>query len=90
MSLKSNLNQIIRDLKGEILTLKELEDYCHKAQYKLSNAERRLRPSESPDVERITKNGAIIGYRLRTTEPEVKIPDWFFLPTIKPEKQKLF
>ena len=63
MSLKSNLQQIIKDRKGGVYTLNELEDYCHKANYKLSNAERRLRHSESPDIERVYKNGAIIGYK---------------------------
>lgn len=33
--------------------------------YKMSNAERRLRNSESPNIERIFKNGAIIGYKYK-------------------------
>lgn len=63
MSLISNLHQIIKDKNGGIFTQNELEDYCKTAQYKLSNAERRLRPSESPNIERVMKNGAIVGYR---------------------------
>ncbi len=82
MSLKSNLNQIIKDRKGEIFTLNELEAYCHNAHYKLSNAERRLRASESPNIERLMKNGAIIGYRYLEASPEVK--DWF-----KPSKEPM-
>ncbi len=41
MSLKNNLQQLI--LERGMVTLKEIEDYCHKVRYKLSNAERRLR-----------------------------------------------
>lgn len=63
MSLKSNLNQIIRDMNGEIFTITALEAYCKKAGYKLSNAERRLRPSESLDIIRVMKKGYIIGYK---------------------------
>lgn len=62
MSLKKNLNQIIKDRNGELFTITELEAYCKKAGYKLSNAERRLRPSESPEIERVFKKGYIIGY----------------------------
>jgi len=65
MSLKSNLNQIIKDRNGGIFTLAELEDYCHKYPAKISQAERRLRPSDSPSVESVwnEKRTAIIGYR---------------------------
>ncbi len=65
MSLKSQLNQIIRE-RGSI-SIQEIEDFCHKAGYKLSNAERRLRKSESPDVEPLwnKKHTAIIGYQKR-------------------------
>jgi hypothetical protein len=72
MSLKSNLQQIIKDRKGGIYTLNELEDYCHKANYKLSNAERRLRRSESPDIERVYKNGAIIGYKYEEHDKQTR------------------
>lgn len=75
MSLRANLNQIIKDRKGGIFTLKELEDYCHKYPAKLSQAERRLRPSESPCIERLMKNHAIIGYRY--LEPGPEVIDWF-------------
>jgi len=68
MSLKSELNQIIKDRNGGVVTLKEIEDYCHKASYKLSNAERRLRPSESPNIAPVwnKKHTAIIGYKYLT------------------------
>ncbi len=67
MSLKSSLNQIIKDRRGEIYTLKELEEYCHKARYKLSNAERRLREmrGEFQPVYN-EKKTAIIGYKYET------------------------
>ena len=63
MSLKTTLNQIIRERNGGTVSINEIEAFCHKANYKLSNAERRLRPSESPGIERVIKNGAIVGYR---------------------------
>lgn len=75
MSLKSSLNQIIKDRNGGIVSLAEIEAYCHQAHYKLSNAERRLRPSESPNIERLVKNGAIIGYRYLAPGPDPV--DWF-------------
>lgn len=72
MSLKSTLNQIIKE-RGSI-TLAELEELCHKLKYKLSNAERRLRPSDSPDIEPIynEKRTAIIGYRFNRSDRENK------------------
>lgn len=71
MSLKTNLQQIIKDRNGEIFTLTELEAYCHKYPAKLSNAERRLRSSESPNIEKVFKNNAIVGYRYITGSGEV-------------------
>ena len=67
MSLKSSLQQIIKDRNGEVFTLKELEDYCHKAGFKISNAERRLR--ESPEVEPVynQKHTAIVAYKAIST-----------------------
>lgn len=66
MGLKSNLNKIIEE-RGEI-SLNELEEYCHKAHYKLSYAERELRPSASPNIEGVWKNGAIIGYKAKQSQ----------------------
>jgi len=65
MSLKSILTQLIKDRNGGVYTLEELEDYCHKYPAKISQAERRLRPSESPNIESVwnKKHTAIIGYR---------------------------
>lgn len=63
MSLKLNLHNLIKT-QGYI-SLDQLEDYCHKAHYKLATAERQLRPSQSPQVEGVwnTKRTAIIGYK---------------------------
>mgnify|MGYP001593254149 CR=1 FL=1 len=71
MSLKSSLHQIIKDRRGEIYTLKELEEYCHKAGYKLSNAERRLREMRS-EFQRVynKKHTAIIGYKYETSSSQ--------------------
>lgn len=71
MSLKSNLNQIIKDRNGGIYSINELEAYCKKVPCKLASAERKLRPSESPNLERVMKKGYIIGYKYK------EIPEWF-------------
>lgn len=63
MSLKNNLQQIIKDRNGGIVSIDEIADYCKKAGFKLSNAERRLRPSDSPGIQRVFKKGYIIGYK---------------------------
>lgn len=65
MSLKSQLTQLIKSRSGTMVSINEIYLLCQTESYKLSNAERRLRPSESPNVERVFKNGAIIGYRWR-------------------------
>ena len=61
MSLKQRLNEAIK-INGS-MTFDEIKKYTEELGYKLSNAERRLRPSESPNIERIEKNGAIVAYR---------------------------
>lgn len=63
MSLKAKLNQIIEEANGAVVTIDQIEQICKENHYKMSNAERRLRASESPNIERVFKNGAIIGYR---------------------------
>ena len=65
MSLKVKLNQIIKERSGEVFSLRELEDFCHKAGYKTATAERRLRPSESPLIQPVwnERRTAIIGYK---------------------------
>lgn len=73
MSLKSNLNNLIKE-KGYI-TYQEMIEYCVENGYKTSNAERRLRHSESPNVKAIMgkkKSGgyAIIGYQWLSDEIE--------------------
>lgn len=78
MSLRSTLNQIIRDQHGEIVPINEIYAYCDKNHFKRSNAERRLRASESPNIERVMKHGAIIGYRYLEPGPDVK--EWFKPP----------
>lgn len=62
-SLKQILNETIQ-LKGFISTY-ELDYLCKQHHYKLSNAERRLRDSESPDIEKVRKDGVIIGYKVK-------------------------
>lgn len=61
-SLRTKLHNLIKSRNGQIVTLNEIEFLCKKENYKISNAERRLRPSESPNVAPYMKDGAIIGY----------------------------
>jgi len=62
VGLKQKLNEIIKS-RGEI-TVAEMEQICRDLGYKVSNGERRLRKSESPNVISIpNKKGATIAYR---------------------------
>lgn len=61
MSLKSELQKLIRE-RG-YMSIDDIEAYCKRNNYKLSNAERRLRSSESPMIEAVRKDNYIIGYR---------------------------
>lgn len=72
MSLKSQLNQIIKDRNGGVVSLKEIYDFCDKAHYKHTNAERRLRRSDSPDITPVynEKHTAIIGYKYEKNSSE--------------------
>jgi hypothetical protein len=98
MSLHQKLNDWIEQ-EGHI-TLQQLEDYCHQNQYKLSNAERRLRPSESPCVQGFDKFGkpgklgnpkAVIEYRWMCTKKEKQRPTWDeLLEKIEEQKQEQY
>ena len=61
--LKQRLNDFIKSYKGEVVPHDTIKQLCKTWGYRESNAERRLRMSESPNIERLMKNGAIIGYR---------------------------
>lgn len=60
-SLIYRLNRLIA--KRQYIWIDELALICREWRYKTSTAERRLRPSESPDIEPIMHHGAIIGYK---------------------------
>ncbi len=60
MSLKTKLHTLLKN--NGYISLQELENFCHQEHYKLATAERILRPSESPLIQRVMKSGAIIGY----------------------------
>lgn len=62
MSLKKDLKDMI--LERGAVTLKDIEDYCHRVHYKLSNAERRLRELRG-QIEPVynDRKTAIIGYK---------------------------
>lgn len=62
MSLKSLLNDEIQ--RRGYLSLNEVHAIATREGKKVSNAERRLRASESPDVKSVTnEKGFIIGYK---------------------------
>ena len=63
MGLKKDLHAILKALNGDILTCDQLEVICKRKGRKLSNGERRLRPSDSPEVDTIrNEKKYIIGY----------------------------
>jgi len=62
MSLRVKLNDWIKSENGKMVSFSAIEHQTRLWGYKVSNAERCLRPSSSPDLERVFKNGAIIGY----------------------------
>ena len=68
MSLKEKLNNYIRDQNGSFVSHDMIKQLCQQFGYRESNAERRLRASESPNIERVYKNGAIIGYKWKQSE----------------------
>ena len=63
MSLKQRLHTLLKANKGQPVSLNTLEGIVKGWHYKLATAERKLRPSESPDVEGVMINRAIIAYR---------------------------
>jgi hypothetical protein len=73
MSLKSTLHEEIR--KTGYMPIERVYDICAELHYKTSNAERRLRQSESPMIAPVmSENGKYIkGYK------------WLGLPEIKKE-----
>lgn len=74
MSLRQKLNNYIAN-HGQVSyqVLKQmLENGDFGRRYKLSNLERRLRPSESPEVEAVVENGAITAYRWKSTPVKFK------------------
>ena len=62
MSLRENLNNLIKQRFPDSVHINEIEAYCKLNHFKMSNAERRLRKSESPNISRIENKGAIVGY----------------------------
>jgi len=71
------------------MSIDEVEVYCKANKYKLSNAERRLRPSESPMIAAVEEKGYIVGYR--TKRPVITLPPAFKVaPLAKPEINQPF
>lgn len=67
-SLRVKLNNLIKNAGGKMIGIEEINKLCDEWGYKHSNAERRLRASESPQVEAVmgpkkTGGEAIIGYK---------------------------
>jgi len=75
IGLQKLLYSLIKSKNGEIFYHRELEQVCDKYHYRRSNAERRLRPSESGEkVETIfNEKGFIRGYKwIGEEKPEPK------------------
>ena len=65
ISLRQKLNEYIR-IKGTVSYFEikdKVENGYFGRRYKISNAERRLRESESPDIEAIIQGGHIVSYK---------------------------
>ena len=82
-SLKKTLYLHIQSRYPKSLTIQEVHIIARSLNKKESNAERRLRPSESPCVETIrNEKGHITGYRwkpkefFRPNEKEIKTLEW--------------
>jgi len=77
LSLKSTLNQIIKERKE--ITYDELVVLAKQLGCKLETATRKLRPSESPDIKPVwSKKGAIVAYTYSPnapTSPNLPITD---------------
>lgn len=69
-SLKVRLNIYIKNQDGQTVSLDRITELCRLWGYKSSNAERRLRHSDSPNIESVwnEKKTAIIGYRYKMTQ----------------------
>ena len=80
-SLKSFLTKIIWETG--YISFDTMEELCKQNGYRSSNGARRLRFSESPTIETVMKNGAIIGYKPKRTV--VTLPPAFLPKTKKPE-----
>lgn len=65
VGLRERLNEWIKAEGGKMVPFGAIEHQTRLWGYKVSNAERCLRPSSSPNLERVFKNGAIIGYRYK-------------------------
>ena len=82
LSLHQKLNDLIK-FRGEIL-YSEIKQKCESGYfgkyYKISNLERRLRKSESPDIEPIIERGFIKSYKwigepIRYKQVKVLLPN---------------
>lgn len=74
-SLKQTIKYYLE--KNGSMTLLELENLCKTEQYKLSNAERRLRElmKECPILPKKNPQGAIIGYIWQNSAPSKPISE---------------
>lgn len=65
MSLKKTIHYYIKNRYPKIFYYHEAVAIARSLGRKESNLERRLRNSESPEIETLYNNGAIMGYRYR-------------------------
>lgn len=96
-SLKKSLQSLI--ISHGYVSTREIEEFCRSNNYKSSNAERRLRFSESGMIESVKVRGVIVGYKPRKVATEIKTQISYTLPEmtepkinammVKPEKKEL-
>jgi len=81
-SLKERLNNWIK--RDGFVPYQDIKDACESGifgrKYRIGTAERRLRDSESPDIEKVEPRGFVEGYKWRgKIEPKIiykiKLPD---------------
>lgn len=66
MSFRDQLNLFIQD-KGYV-TYNELEAFAKSKNHKVETMTRALRPSQSPNLERIMKGSAIVAYKWKSSK----------------------
>lgn len=85
-SLKTKLHKTISE--AGFVTYNQLEQLVHEWGFKLATAERTLRPSISPEIRQVKKNGAIIRYEWKgTVQQQANVQDFLDKWGTKPKAE---